>query len=1201
MDRLGDGISGTGGSSRQPSSRKDPRASPASPSAAPWSSAARPPLATTHRVVHLSSNGPSQTSSLDPGASAAQSAFRGAILPQNQAGRQLLTRFYKCKNQEHPNPTSFGEMQSIIAQFSRDLSLLRGLDFGGEPLTIKNLQDMFQSEQVKVFISGGAGPVANGLTFAVSHFFPSSPRSHAEIEYLRQASALMERWEFLKSDGDFESMGFFSNPIDEMQTIIGEFTRNSQLLQSYTVANNKPLKLDDLEDQVRLKEIDLILQGKITRKGVPEANALAREIKDDKRRAAAFQMITATPAERFALKISPQVIRNPANSCFMNASLVSLLANQQNFLYIREAISRIEDSTANPTIEGANDELVAACAAHPLDADYTRWQIENDGQKITTFLRMTLGDAAKCARALIEKWRKGDELNVDESNLLRLALSKLTNISYNSRIPDQFPFINTARIGSILPGKTEDSNGFTRSLLNGLNELVPGLAEGNPFRIPDALRTADQVDSDLHPIGIYLSTREKVLSGDRHISVPDTAMGPEIQGLRRACFDPGIEGRKAVLSIQYAGGYVDPALGVSQPRPTNFTLFRSLMEDEKEYQLDSIVLRKGDAIGYSGHYVALKRAEVPVDGQSEPELVWLYYDDAGEPPVKVMDRDEVESILRGEVRGIDPLSFVFSDPTQDYFTSSQRQEPQISRDLTVLSSLFEPPAEPEGVFTHPDQELNYNFNRLLAEGKFEVAIKVARRIQDPDLKEANFRHILDAVSRREVAELLDGNARAIAQLSTFKVSLTQEIDNLSAAPIRPRRPRIVLDQVAGSGAAGGSYPPQVPERSSHVAPSPLLVASELPEQRTQFSAVLKEALEDPTKAPDPLPKSHTVDQKLKHRCKELIADGQLDVAAHLALGLQDSKEKIKGLKYILAVASESKVFDALRGQTQALEQLGAFKSNLAARIESLLSPPVVGSRRPLASRDVEVLRVPQQTTQPIQTRRAPVDVPRRSWIAWLCSCLFGCFSRRAPEPTPSSIQRRVNSPLREPLLPEGRRVTKAARPIFSEQPIIDGLAPKSPSSSPLRRSSSLLLGTPPRSSSVRASAASPHRASAASAPRASSPSIDQRIEAALVAELESGGIRSAFDLIESKKSSGVRQTQLNKAYLIVGLAAIMSSLHNSQKRENAVRALGLMTESSERRKLQGYITRLNNREKLATVQDSIRRELPNGPFKSSLN
>jgi hypothetical protein len=168
--------------------------------------------------------------------------------------------------------------------------------------------------------------------------------------------------------------------------------------------------------------------------------------------------------------------------------------------------------------------------------------------------------------------------------------------------------------------------------------------------------------------------------------------------------------------------------------------------------------------------------------------------------------------------------------------------------------------------------------------------------------------------------------------------------------------------------------------------------------------------------------------------------------------------------------------------------------------------------------------------------------------------------------------------------------------------IIDGLAPKSPSSSPLRGSSSMLLGTPPKSSSVRASAASPHRASAASAPGASSPSIDQRIEAALVAELKSGGISRAFDLIESKKSSGVRQTQLNKAYLIVGLAAIMSSsLHNSQKRENAVRALGLMTESSERRKLQGYITRLDDREKLATVQDSIRRELPNGPFKSSLN
>ncbi|MCX6990946.1 MAG: hypothetical protein NTX49_07800 [Chlamydiae bacterium] len=699
-----------------------------------------------------------------------------------------------------------------------------------------------------------------------------------------------------------------NNPdsIQSMNDIITEFSENPQLLQSLTIADGKPLDLQTLKDQLSVKSIDLILQEKVPNKTKTDAIALVSQIKNPARKAQALEIINASPQVREALRSSPQVIRNPANNCFMDAALVSLLGNPTNYSYIHDAMGDIigsANSGKNPTIDGADTDLVRECGSHPLDSDYTRWQIRDNGQKITTFLRMTLGDAAKCAKALIEKWHAGEELNTDESTLLRLALSKLSNIGYVVSNEGEFPHINDGTLTSILPGNQEDSQQFTSALLNGLNELAPDKAQSNPFRILDGLRSAYERRTDLHPIETRLYPREEV----------DTSMGPDIDAIRAACPNPGAEGRKPVLNMLYSNPEGN--------KGTNFTLLRSLMEDEKGYQLDSIVLRMSSGGTYSGHYVTLK--QVQVEGRG----VWLRYDDLSTPHVKALSADQVEKILRGEVTGQAPLSFVFSEAPQ---------RPISGELISALASVApEAPDRPAQPFTHPDFELKQRCKELISQGQLDMAIKVATRVQNPVERFTMHQDIQRTADSAPVT-----GESATAELPPLKRLVQTEIENARGQFSTPQKIWVAFVKLFSCFSTSQPKAPTLKGRVTTTTRTgirePLLQETVTPPTTTgKATGVATAILAQPAARPS--------DAQLEGKVNSLIDQHNLRDAFTTAKSIQDPSQKLRVLERLITVtAADFFIGAGLSTEMQASE----FKASVQTEIAPLKKAPAPPSDSP---------------------------------------------------------------------------------------------------------------------------------------------------------------------------------------------------------------------------------------------------------------
>lgn len=1207
--------------------------------AASTASGASQPLGRSHSVTTLAGEATTAGRTASAVAEVAQT-----VLPiASQNGTALIKKFYQARLEQ--NPQSIQTMRSIVEGVRIAPTLLQDQKYlDGTPLTIQNLEDMVRSKTIMFIVHGRLGSVAEGLTAQIEAIPVLVPSSEQTVQNRAQAKEVMAQWHTAVRNNEFKS-------IQTMERIIGIFSQFPDLLQSLTIADGKPLDLQTLKDQYLVKQIDLILQGKVSQKGASDARDLVAQIKSPERKEQANQIINASPLVRDVLRSSPQVIRNPENNCFMDAALVSLLDNPQNYDYIHNAIVTIAGSNnpSNPTIEGADASLVEACREHPLDSDYTKWEIGDNGKKITTFLRMTLGDAAKCAQALIEKWHDGYELNQDESTLLRLVLSKLSNIPYNTSDEGEFPHINSPTVSSILPGSQEDSQQFTMALLNGLNELTPTLAPANPFRILDGLRSKYDRTHGIHPIETRLYQGEGV----------DSSKGPDINNLRAALTE-----RKPVLNMLYAKP--------EGSREANFTLLRSLMEDEKGYQLDSIVLRMSKGSTYSGHYVTLK--QVRVNGES----VWLSYDDIATPHVKALSADKVEEILRGEVSGFTPLSFVFSD--------SHRTS--ISGELTQALARVAPRASfSPAQFTSVDGELKQRCRALISEGKLDIAIKVATRLKNPMERRAA---LLD-IQKIAYSQLTFPQGY-LEQLIRIRDSVQQEIDNASQQLSTPQKIWVAFGKLFSCFSAPKAKPPNLLGHVTMAAAGPQgeEIRQPLLRQGTGGDKVLVRGLSGGTYEPPQQTITQVATQALYPSVAPLPSDidnaitkGDVFKALKLVLAMPDSSEKLGFLRSLPAKAKGkcsspetydrfcSSVASALRRlqteqtptglRSSSASQSPAPRGSDSTRISSVSGRASSGSGLEgismggtfdpfdgFASRPKEIslknmiegalndntlgggaiaavalleLYVRQDNLLPTKEKKlTPEQINAACLRIGLQVCTDG-------DPDQASIARRslklmtdgqdktklelkmlengwsLTSP---PSLPPSSRsegtssaVSQRPRAGMGDRVVIpiDPFGVSDPET--LSRIGGAALRAPPPIQGMRGHSVTsidPFAPVAASSRTPKLEVTDANIEGQLleVIKRDSKSLSPTFELIQSMKAStGVSRELLNKAYFLTGLAAIKES-----KIEDAKKALGLMYSGLQKSELSTYIEELKRRTNSEVVLMQIyqRGSIMPGPF-----
>lgn len=529
------------------------------------------------------------------------------------------------------------------------------------------LTDLLQEVCVKEIPKSKGLTIENRLAAYIEKIPQSRELTATQRAKQAEAKELIRQWGAIQKSVDPKSL-------DQMKDIIGKFEKDPLRAQNYTVANNKPLNIQDLKDKFVVKIIAFLLEGKIFSKKTPQEYLL--KIKDSGIKKQAEHLIQASPLERKALQQSPQITKNPACNCFMGASLIELLDTPAKYKYITAALSKLTTNEHNPTIVGSAPSLIKACQEHPLDVDYTKWAINKDDEKKSTFLRMTIKDAAKCLLSLIEKRHKGFELNVDESNLLRLCFVKLSNTAYNPREPGKFPHIDWGL--SILSTQQEDNQAFVGGFIDGLTELVPDLDQDNPFK---GFALGVQYDRTQPPIGTDAQGAPIYPTKDVMQSQKTPTQINLIEKGNPPIFEPDMTMVERICQAKKPPNELNLFMANRSEGRVNLTPLSSFL-DGKGYKLNSFVVRQamsGQNSPYSqgsGHFIAYKNVEG----------VWLCYDDTIQPYVKVAKGDEIQAVLEGKKPGFTPSTFVFSktNPQATSLIGSQRPISRFNEKMTQL-------------------------------------------------------------------------------------------------------------------------------------------------------------------------------------------------------------------------------------------------------------------------------------------------------------------------------------------------------------------------------------------------------------------------------------------------------------------------------------------------------------------------------------
>jgi hypothetical protein len=339
-------------------------------------------------------------------------------------------------------------------------------------------------------------------------------------------------------------------------------------------------------------------------------------------------------------------IANPRCNCFINAAITSFLANDQILTQVMSVLEASKDSKANPTIEG----LASPLAPPALHADYKEWDIGLGGgtpkdleAMNNTFLSMTIGDAATCARTLLTHWKSGNELDSKESQLLRMSLIKLFGKKPSQRVaiiptipslpppPRALPPPHMViKIGAhtyegagigINSSVSDDTDGFIRDLIQGLRVL-----------------REDALDLD----------SSKILLVEAPIALEDEIPGahPKIRVLSAANLrDQTIrligaldDGDKPITIAFGVGSAVDQDT-------VNVMCIEDVFDEDSGYEIESFSVHSA-TLGHDWTY------------RKEADR-WFRYDDYKDPKVFQVSDEEIEAVESGLMKATQVRRMVF--------------------------------------------------------------------------------------------------------------------------------------------------------------------------------------------------------------------------------------------------------------------------------------------------------------------------------------------------------------------------------------------------------------------------------------------------------------------------------------------------------------------------------------------------------------